>query len=465
MTKSSFFKQYSAAAALAITIAGAVILSGCGTSAATDANTNTAADKSVAITTAQAELRPVGRYLQATGSLMADDTSQVASQVSGRVLSTPVDVGAFVTAGSVIIQLNTRDAELRLQQARAGEAQALAALNQAKARIGLSGGEKFDPLSVPEVLAAYQNVQAAESQITNAEAQLANTEAQYRLAQDTARRYANLARTGDASQLLYLQHKTQAEQALTQVNAARANVNTLRAQTIAARRQYDVAINTAKQNNQGIESAEANYANARTQTAIAQKAVADSTITAPFSGFISERFVAAGEYVTPATPLVTLVRTNPIKINLLIPEPETSKVRVGLPVSISVSAYPERNFAGRVSAISPSNDPESRSVRVEAEIDNGQNLLRANMFATGKILQEGGENAVFVPKTAVVEDPNMNSRRVFVVRDGVARLVIVQTGEEEADMVRVTSGLDGTETVATSGLNELFDGVPVRAGE
>src|SRR5690606_25744813 len=266
MTKSSFFKQYSAAAALAITIAGAVILSGCGRSAATDANTNSAADKSVAITTAQAELRPVGRYLQATGSLMADDTSQVASQVSGRVLSTPVDVGAFVTAGSVIIQLNTRDAELRLQQARAGEAQALAALNQAKARIGLSGGEKFDPLSVPEVLAAYQNVQAAESQITNAEAQLANTEAQYRLAQDTARRYANLARTGDASQLLYLQHKTQAEQALTQVNAARANVNTLRAQTIAARRQYDVAINTAKQNNQGIESAEANYANARTQT-------------------------------------------------------------------------------------------------------------------------------------------------------------------------------------------------------
>ena len=464
MTISFFHRNHSYAAAAFIAVVAAV-LSGCGTSTSADANVNVVAEKSVAVTTAQAEIRPVGSFLQATGSLLADDSSEVASQVSGQVLSTPVDVGAFVNAGSVIVQLNTRDAELRLQQARAGEAQALAALNQAKARIGLSGGDKFDPNSVPEVLAAYQAFQASQSQVKNAEAQLANTEAQLRLAQDTARRFGNLAKTGDASQLLYLQYKTQADQAQTQVNAARAQVKTLESQSIASRRQYEVTINAAKQNNQGIESAEASYANARTQTAIAQKAVSDSTIRAPFSGFISERKVSAGENVTPATPLVTLVRTNPIKINLQVPETETAKVRVGLPVSVSVSAYPDRNFAGRVTAIGPTLEAGSRAVIVEAEINNSENLLRANMFATGKILQEGGVNAVFVPKSAVLSDNNTNSKRVFIIADGVARLVIVQTGEEEGEMIRITSGLEGTETVATSNVAELFDGVTVRAGE
>ena len=443
----------------------AVFTAACGGNAQADSKTEAPADKSVAVTTALAEIRPVGSYLQATGSLMADDSSAVASQVSGKVLSTPVDVGAFVQQGAVIVQLDTQDAQLRLQQAQAGEQQALAALNQAKAKIGMSGGDTFDPNTVPEVLQAYQNYQASISQIKNAEAQLANTEAQLRLALDTARRYGNLARTGDASELLYNQHRTQAEQAQTQVNSAREQVKTLQAQSLGAKRQYEVTINTAKQNNQGIESALANYRNAQTQTAMAQKAIADSTIRAPFSGFISDRSVAAGEYVTPASPLVTLVRTNPIKINFQIPETETSKVKVGLPVSVSVSAYPDRNFAGRVSAVGPTLDAGSRALVVEAEINNSENLLRANMFATGKILQEGGENAVFVPKTAVIEDKNTNSRRVFIVKDGVARLVVIQTGEDEGEMVRVTTGLEGTETVITSNLAELFDGVAVRAGQ
>ena len=440
----------------------AAFMSACGTSKAESAKT-TVEEKIFDVAVAQAELRPVGAYLQATGSLMADDSSAVASQVSGKVVSTPADVGAYVQQGSVIVQLDTQDAHLRLQQAQAGEQQALAALNQAKAKIGLNGGDPFDPNSVPEVLQAYQNYQASVSQIKNAEAQLTNTEAQLKLALDTARRYGNLARTGDASELLYNQYRTQAEQAQTQVNSAREQVKTIQAQSLAAQRQYEVAINTAKQNNQGIESALANYRNAQTQTAMARKSVEDSSVRAPFSGFITERKVAAGEYVTPASPLVTLVRTNPIKINLQVPETETAKVKVGLPVSVSVSAYPDRNFAGRVTAINPSLDAGSRAVMVEAEIANAENLLRANMFAAAKILQEGGANAVFVPKSSVVEDRNTNSRRVFIVVDGVARLIVVQTGEEENGMVRVTSGLEGTETVAASNADQLFDGVAVRA--
>lgn len=461
------YKKYLTSGAFGLVLTAAVFLSGCGksTSADPNSNANNPTDKTVEVATAKAETRPVGSFLQATGSLIADDSSDVSSQVAGQVFSTPIDVGAYVSQGAVIIQLNTRDAELRLQQAQAGKEQSLAALNQAKAKIGLGEGGKFDPNSVPEVLSAYQNYQATVSQIRTAEANLENTESQLKLALDTARRYGNLARTGDASQLLYTQYKSQADQAQTQVNAARENVKTLQAQSNASRRQYEVAINTAKQNNQGVESAEANLKNARAQTALAQKAVTDSTIRAPFSGFISERKVSAGEYITPSTPVVTLVRTNPIKLNLQIPEAETAKVNVGMSVSITVSAYTDRSFAGRVTAIKPSLETASRAVVVEAQIDNAENLLRPNMFATGRLLQAGGENGIFVPKSAVIEDRNTNSRRVFTIVDGAARLVVIQTGEEEGDAVRVTSGLDGTETVATTNVNQLFDSVPVRVAQ
>src|SRR4029078_11631331 len=119
---------------MAVLLAGTRLLSGSATSASAhnNADPNKTADKTVEVTTARAEIRPVGSYLQATGSLLADDSSDVSSQVSGQVYATPVDTGDFVSQGSVIIQLNTQDAELRLQQAQASEEQALAALNQAK---------------------------------------------------------------------------------------------------------------------------------------------------------------------------------------------------------------------------------------------------------------------------------------------------------------------------------------------
>lgn len=439
-----------------------VSMSACGKKDAA-ANSNSAEPKTVSISTAKAESRPIAGYLEATGNLSADDSSAVAPQVSGQVQNTLVDVGAFVKQGDALIQLNPRDFQLQLEQAKASELQALAGLKQAQARIGLTEGGTFDPNNVPEVLAAYQAYEASLAQITNAEANVENLEAQARLAEDTARRYGNLLKTGDASQLLYNQNRTQAEAARKQVDAAKAGVASLRSQANASRRQYEAAINSAKQSNQGIMSAQASYSNAKTQVTIAEKALSDTTIRAPFSGFISERLVAAGEYVTTSSKLVTLVKTNPIRIVLQVPETETSKVSVGVGVSITTAAYPERQFSGRVNAINPSLDQRSRAVSIEALIDNSENLLRPNMFATGRILQSGSVSGVFVPKAAVENNTSTDSKRVFVIVDGKAKLVVVQTGIEEADHIQITSGLTGEEVVAISGFGELFDGIPVAA--
>ena len=136
------------------------------------------------------------------------------------------------------------------------------------------------------------------------------------MAETNAVRYANLVETGDVSRAVYDQARTQAESA--------------RAQAASAKQNYEVAVNVARQNNQGIATAQAQLEAARAQTAMARKSVSDTTITAPFSGYISDRPVAVGEYVTPASKVATLLLTNPIKLNLQLPETEAALAHVGM---------------------------------------------------------------------------------------------------------------------------------------
>lgn len=426
---------------LSVALAVVSLLSGCGRSKAkTNETTNTAASEKaaaeagpVALATAVAVTREVPAYIQATGSLAADESSDVATQTSGQVIATPVDIGAFVTKGGVIARLDPRDAQLRLQQAQAAEQQAESAVRQAEARLGLGSGGRFDANAIPEVRAAYQQYESAESQA--------------KLAETNAARYARLVETGDVSRIVYDQARTQAESA--------------RAQAAAAKQNYELAVNVARQNNQGIATAQAQLASARSATALAKKALNDTTITAPFSGYISDRPVAVGEYVTPASKIATILLTNTIKLDLQLPESEAGRAKVGMTASASVSAFPDREFEGKVTAVNPAVDLTSRTITVQISINNSGNLLRSGMFATARIIQPGGSQGVFVPRSAVIKDENTNSSSVYVIQDNAARLRVVQTGEQEGDSVRIVSGVAAGETVAISNLDQLFDGVAV----
>lgn len=422
---------------------------------------NSSAPSVVEVTTTQAVSRSVPAYIQTTGSLVAEEQSDIAPQVSGQIIATPVDVGAFVGRGDVIARLDDRDARLRLQQAQSNEEQAQSAIRQAEVKVGLSPGETFNPNNVPEVIAAQRNYEAAQAQIRNAEAQINSAEAQARLAEDTARRYNNLLRTGDISRVAYNQQQTQAEATRAQVNAVREQVNAVRAQANATRQQSEVVINTAKQNNQAIVTARAVLDNSRAATGLAQKAINDTTVRAPFAGFISERASALGEYVTPASRIAALVRTNPIKVNIQLPEASAGQVHNGMSVSINVAAFPDRQFAGQITSINPSLEASTRAVIVEARIDNSDNVLRPNMFATARILQPGGGESVFVPRSSVIQDATTNTASVYVIEGDTARNRQVQIGIEEGDTIQIITGVNADETVATSNVEQLIDGVTV----
>jgi len=198
---------------------------------------------------------------------------------------------------------------------------------------------------------------------------------------------------------------------------------------------------------------------------VAQKAVTDAVVLAPYSGYVSSRPVAVGEYVTPASVIATVLRTNPIKLQLQVPEANAPFITPGMGVSLQVDAHGDRNFAGQVVAVNPAIDPASRSATVEALVENGDNALRSGMFATARIVRQGGTTAVFVPKAAVVSDQNTQSYRVFVIQNDAARLRVVQVGQEDGDSVQILSGVNADEVVATSNLDQLYEGARVRVGQ
>jgi multidrug efflux pump subunit AcrA (membrane-fusion protein) len=426
-------------------VALALAVSACGKSGSRQGNANArgeagagtaeAADApAVAVTTTRVEAREVPAFIQATGSLTANESSDVASQTSGQVVSTPVSIGAFVRQGAVIARLNDRDARLRLRQSQAAVQQAQAGVRQAEARLGLGPNGRFDASTIPEVRSAASAYDSAL--------------AQQRLAEANAKRYAELVETGDVARSVYDQYRTQAD--------------TARAQAASARQQLEMAINQARQNNQAIQTAQAAVTSAQAQVAISQKAVEDTLIRAPYSGYISARPIAVGEYVTPASVIATILLTHTLKLELQVPEMHAPNLRPGMPVSLTVDAFRDRQFGGTITAINPAIDPASRSITAEASVQNPDNALRSGMFATARITMPGGSQTIFVPREAVVNDQNTNSYRVFVVQGTTAHLRVVQIGDEENGMVQILSGVQANEEVATSNLQQLYEGAKVQ---
>lgn len=428
--------------------ATAFISAGCGTSSDA-ANTTAEQPATVDVTAAQAVIKPIPSYIEATGSLDSDAKSDVAPTIQGKVVAVNFDIGSYVNQGDVLVQLDARDASIRLEQARAqleqqkqaaqqaeaGVEQAIANLRQTQARLGIGDGETFQVKDFSQVKSITAQLELAEIELRRAE---------------------RLLETGDISRATYDQKKAQRDSLIGQLDEARSNAS------VAIR-----AINTAQA---AVEAARAAAASAKagirtTEAAVAQaeKTVNDNVVRSPLSGYVAEKAIEVGEFISPNTPntkIATIVRTSTLRLKINIPEQNVGKVATGQGISLQTSAYPDRNFAGRIVRLAPNVNPQSRTLVVEAEVQNSEGLLKPGQFATVRITQSTPEPAVMIPVTAVKTTGDIN--RVFVIRDGAAREQIVQLGLLEGDMIQVKSGVVEGETVAVSGLDQLSDGVFVR---
>jgi len=412
----------------------ALVSSGCGRGSS--ANTNKAVEAPIVdVTTAQAVVKPIPTYFEATGNLASDAQTDVAPAVAGKIAQVNFDVGSYVQKGDVLIRLDARDAQIRLEQAQAqleqqrrAVDQAVANLRQTQVRLGLKDGETFD-------IETFSQVKSVKAQLVLAEKELSRTE--------------RLVATGDVSRSLLDQRRATRDQLLGQLDEARSNA------AVAVK-----AIDTARSQ---VNSARAAVSTAETQVDQARKAITDTAVIAPISGYVSERTADVGEYISPSAPntkVATIVRTAVLRLKIDVPEQSIGKVATGQGISLQTSAYPTRNFAGTVVRILPSLNATSRTLTVEAEVDNGEGLLKPGQFATVRITQSTPEPAVMIPVAAVKTDGDIN--RVYVIKDGAAHEKIVQLGLVENDIIQVEQGLSEGDTIAVSNVGALNDGALVR---
>jgi membrane fusion protein (multidrug efflux system) len=218
-----------------------------------------------------------------------------------------------------------------------------------------------------------------------------------------------------------------------------------------------------------IDADAATLKNDEAQVAAQQAVVDQKTLRAPFTGTLGIRAVDLGQYLAAGTTVVGLQALDTLYADFYLPQQDLARIRVGLDVAVTVDAYKGRSFPGRIVAINPAVDPNSRNVQVRAALANPGRLLRPGMFATLAIDAGSPERHITLPQTAIAY--NSYGESVFVVvhrkaaakgaPDLFAEQKFITTGPTRGDQVAVLTGLAAGDVVVTSGQIKLHNGSPV----
>jgi membrane fusion protein (multidrug efflux system) len=384
-----------------------LLLAGCGNTEAKLPAKAEEAPKPIVVSAAVAQERSLPTTLDVTGTMMADAQTDIASEIEQRVVEILIERGQFVGAGQVVARMDDQDAKNQLREAEATEA-------QIRERLGLVDGQTFDALSTPEV--------------QQARATMERSEADYR-------RFVQLLDEGAVS---------------------RAEHDLRRADYLAAKAQYETTVNQMRQLYQSLLAQ-------RVRVAMGRKAVDDTIIRAPFSGVIAEKAANVGRFTKKGDRVATIVRIDPLRIELTIPEGAVTAVRTEQRVSFAVQSYPDRRFEGTIAYVGPAVRAESRALVVEAIVPNPKTLLQPGLFATAHIELPAARPSVTVPTAAVRNEGGVF--KLFVAKNDRAETRIVQVGREAGGSVEILRGIQTAERVVVRPADGLADGSSIAVQE
>ncbi len=381
--------------------AGAALAVSCSKSSGpqSGAATNAARTVRVAVVTT----RPMERVVTVTGSLAAEEAATLSVKVAGRLKNIPVDLGSVVKKGDLIAQVEPRDYELRLQQSAA-------ALSQVRAAVGLpleGTDDRFDP----EMISTVKEARAVSEEAT------ANRD-----------RVLNLSKQGVVSKSELDTVESAYKVALNRFEAARDDARTRQAILAQRRAEYDLA----------------------------KQQLTDSSMRAPFDGAVQARLANLGEFLSAGTPVVKLVKTDPLRLRLEVPERDAASVRLGLRVRLLAEGH-TNVYAGELTRVSPAIDELSRMLLVEADIRN-DGSLRPGLFSRAQIVTVNDDPGLAVPANALITFAGLE--KVVTIQDGKAFEKVVTTGRRGTNWVEIVSGLGAGEKVVVDPGN-LRTGQPV----
>jgi len=383
-----------------------VVLAGC-TGAAGQARRDAGRSSPIAVSTAPVQHISIQRTVDLAGTLISPDQARVSAEAAGVVQSVSVRLGDEVARGQELVRLAPRELELALERAQS-------ALRQTEAQLGMSD-EDSQPLPDDQIAA----IRTAAANLDDARTQ-----------------------------------NQRAEQLAARGLLAGAEVEATRTKLKVAEAGYESAVET-------VRSLKASLQDRRAAYQLAQKKLNDAVIRAPIAGAVSERLVQPGEFIKEDTPVVTLVQMDPLKVSTAAQEKYAGVIKPGMPIQFSVESYPNDTFRGRIVSVSPAVDQATRTFAVEAELPNPDHRLKPGFFAKGAILTHVDSSVIAAPDDAVSTLAGVST--VFVVENGVVRPQNVTTGVHQDSLIEIVGGLRGSETLATSNLNQLSAGVAVTA--
>jgi multidrug efflux pump subunit AcrA (membrane-fusion protein) len=390
-------------AVLAIGAATGVVLTGCNRKPVVEAKKDTAP---IRVQVAAVQSRQVQRVVESVGTLYPFDETIVAAEVEGRVLEVVADLGDSVSKGQPLVRISDEEQKYVVAQ---NEAQ----LQMAMERLGLTS-EKDRLQDVRET-----------SDVRRAQADLTEAEQRYK-------RLRSLVDQGIGSQ----QELDQASQRYKAAQAA-----------------YDQAVNNVRNVLREVDRS-------RASLDLQRKKLRDTTVYAPFAGRVKERQVTPGSFVRPNTPLMTLVKIDPIRLRLEVPERMAPWVREGQIAQVMVEAFGDREFRGRVWRISPTVDQSKRTFIVEALIDNPAGDLKPGSYAKARVPTNKSESIRVVTARAV--NYVLGSNKAYVVSGGTVDARDVKLGDRFGNEVEIVEGLQDGEQVAITQLNRLDTGTRVQ---
>lgn len=360
----------------------------------------------IQIQTAPVSQRDVERIIESVGTLFAYDESVISAEIDGRVDQVQVDLGDHVKPGQVMVHISDEEQRYLLTQ---NEAQ----LRQSLERLGL----KNETDKVADV----------------------------RDAPDPRRAQADLV---DAEQR-YKRQKSLVDQGI----ASQSDLDAAVARFKASQASYDATLYQTRNLVSEIERTKA-------VLDLQRKKLRDTSVRAPFDAFVKERTVTIGQFVRVNTPLITLVKIDPIRLRLEIPERLTPWVKPGQTVEVRLEAFENRSFQGKIWRISPTVEQAKRTFLVEALIANPAAQLKPGSYARARVPTGKSERIKLVPAKAV--NYVFGSNKVYVVTAGTVEARDVKIGDRFDQDVEILSGVEQGEQVAVTQINRLDTGSKVR---
>jgi HlyD family secretion protein len=387
---------------ICVVAVGALSTAACSKSETAQARGRDAAAKAVTLETVR--LEKVKRAVELVGTLAAVDQVTISSEADGKVSRILADLGDRVTAGQTLVQIDREKQQYNLDQQKAALARALAQYGAA------------DPQHLPDV-EKTPDVQKANADLVQAQQGYTRTNELFK-------------RSLVPQQML---------------DDAAATLQSKKAS-------YDLALQTAKNLRASIEASEASMK-------LADRQLRDTEIRAPFDGYIEKRLVNLGELVKTQTPVMSVVRVDPLKVIAEIPEKMAPWIHQGEAVQLNVDAYPDRTFTGTVSRISPAVNTATRAFPFEALVPNKEAVLKPGTFARVHIESGKVDDVLTLPYAALQYRYGVN--RVFMVEGDKLTVRELKVGDRIGDRIEVLSGIKAGDRVAANDIDKLVDGMRV----